>query len=323
MKLTDVDKKINEDLGDWVKNAVAKTGLLGRTEKLSAQQLETQERIYKTGLRYFKNQLQQSLDNAVKTGFVKTEPIQSPQSSSQTKQTDDINVSVTPGSRIIVPKIGALQYYKVDNRWFNAQNQPITNPDSIKSLETKADGGDAREERIPQSTAQQNVRPNKRSTRSKQRESTRFSLLSQLVEHRVLNEQQSVSGFIQDFVDGQTNEFGPNSEYENFINRVAKKAEQDYITTGKIEDKTYEQLWSAIFNWSKLGKKDRSRTTSYNSTDYVDSNNNRVDDRVEREQWKKQLVSNLDQLDVNQPESLEKLKSITRELLKFIQSSNR
>lgn len=323
MKLTDVDKNINEDLGDWVRNAVAKTGILGSTEKLSAQQRETQERIYKTGLKFFKNQLQQSLDNAVRTGFVQTEPVQTAQSSSQTQSTDDINVQVTPGSRLIVPKIGAPQYYKVGNRWFNAQNQPVTKPESIRSLETRADGGDAREERIPQSTAQQNVRPNRKSRRSNQRESTQFSLLSQLVEHRILKEQQSVSGFIQDFVQGQTDEFRPNQEYENFINRVAKKAEQEYITTGKIDDQTYEQLWSTIFNWSKLGRSGRSSSRSSNiNVSSVDVDRDGIPDSQERLRWHEEMTRELNNLDPNNPEDVKKMGEIGAKLFDFFKKSS-
>ena len=320
MKLNDVDVKINEDLGDWVKRKVFKTGIAGQSRKLGAKQQEIQNKIYKTGLQYFKNQLSQSLDRAVKSGFVTTQtPTTRPQSISQatsTQQADqDTGVKVQSGNRIVIPRTGMPQYYKIGNKWFNNQNQTITKAQSIETLEKMADGGNAREEKIPENPSQ----PDK-PTKTKQRESVQFEFLNMITESKILNEQESVGEFIRDFVGSQTDEFTPNQKYQNFINDSVKTAEQEYIKTGKISDKTYEQLWATIFNWSKLQRgSGRSGRVSYRAN--TDLNNNNIDDGVERERWKRKLSSELENLDLNDENSLNRAAEIARELATFVNQS--
>jgi hypothetical protein len=317
MKLTDVDTKVTEDIGDWVRGAVAKTGILGSDEKLSAQQQETQKRIYDTGLKFFKNELSKSIERAVDSGFIKTEPEVAQQTTQQTDNTD-LTVQVQPGYRIVIPKSGAVQYYKTGTKWYSAQNQPVINPESIQSLENKADGGDAREERIPQ-----NNQPKK----TTQRESVggKFELLSVLLEERILNEQSTIGGFVKNFVDSQTSDFVENSEYENFISQLAKRAEQEYVTTGKIGDKTYKDMWTTIFNWSKLGNKSRTRSTStsFSDTGGGDVNQNGIEDKDERIRWHDKITRDLMNIDPNDPRDLKKMTELTRSLAQFVKNSSK
>lgn len=311
MKLTDIDKTVNEGLGDWVKNAAAKSGLLGSDEKLSAQQREFQERIYSIGLRYFKNQLQQNLDRAVKSGFVNIEPSQTQQTQQTQQPVADQGVQVQSGHRLVIPKSGIPQYYKIGTKWYNANNQVITNQSSIDQLEQRADGGGAREERIPSTNNQ----------RTTQRESAQFDFLTMLVENKILNEQESVGEFILDYVNGQTDGVATKSKYQRFITDAARRAEQEYIDTGKISDKTYEQLWSAIYQISQTGGGKSRGSVSSSYSGYVDTNRNRMDDREERNRWKKELAVKLNDLDLNDPKSLSDLTKITRELAQFINTS--
>jgi hypothetical protein len=272
MKLIDVDKNINEDLGDWLKNAVAKTGIMGSTAQLSARQREVQERIYNTGLKFFKNQLDQSLNQAVKTGFVTTKtqavkPNTIAQATSQSgKSQTDTGSQVTPGSKIVIPKTGYSQNIKTQ-------------------------------------------------------ESRQFSLLSELMESKILNEQQTVGGFIRDFVSGQTDEFAPNPEFQQFLDTSIKKAEQEFTSTGKISDRTYEQLWSTIFNWSRMGgQKSRSGYSSRRNAPR-DANNNGIPDDKDRDTWHTKLTGELNKLNPNEPQDIVKMGEIGQKLVDFFEKN--
>lgn len=370
MKLTDVDNKLSEDIGSWLGNTIAKTGIRGRTEKLSAQQQDAQRRIYDTGLKYFKNELGRAIQSGVKSGFIQVPTATSQQAAAQTAQpsqpsqtsqseqppqsdtstgatpststpstapSDDgqsaissgIELKVPPGERLVIPKRGVPDYYKLSNgKWYNFNGQVITKSTSIQELENRADAGGARMEKLPgepPTLAQQRRDVNKSKTKTKE-SSGKFELLTSLLENRILNEQDSVSGFIQDFVNGQTNTFVDNPKYEDFIKRVANSAQKEYSETGKISDKTYEQLWSTIFNWSKMGrgtgKSSGSPRPAEIDTD-SDKNDNGIKDTDERIQWHDKVSNELNSIDPNDPRDLEKMKKIAVDLYKFVQSSEK
>lgn len=325
MKLTEVDNRIQEDIGKWVGDAVAKTGLLGSTRKLDAEQRETQDRIYKTGFKYFKNELNQIIQRGVKSGFIVTEPPTqssgaasgtSATSTSQTQADDtDLTVRVQPGYRLIIPKSGSPTHYKVGNKWYNAQNQQVTNAQSIQSLERMADGGNAREERLPQTP----TTPTKKKT---QRES-KFQLVNVILEERELMEQSTVSGVIKNFIDSQTSAFADIPEYEQYISKLSKQAEQEYLKNGSISDKTYQDMWTTIFNWSKMGRSSRSGSSTrddaaISNTDTTDVNKNGVPDTEERIKWHDQLVQDLNNIDPNNKADMKKLADIAIKIKNFI-----
>lgn len=347
MKLVDVDHKLDEDLGDWLGNKIAKTGILGSTAKLSAEQQESQKRIYDTGLKYFKNQLNQSLQSGIKSGFVEipteksTPTAQAPQqagataaatstqSAAQSTKNISDRIRVAPGKRIVIPKVGSTEYYKTsDGKWYNANRQEITNPSSIEYLDNRVNSGQAREEVLPQSSQQKKT--------STKESSGKYELLTQLIENRILKEQETVSGFIQDFVAGQTNGFAQNQKYQDFINRVSDNAQIEYQKQGKISDETYEKLWSTIFNWAKIGGggdsgggRSRKSSRDFEQDDDLstDSNNNGVPDTQDRQQWVDSMIDDLSRLDLNNPSQkttdIKKMKEITRKLIDFIKSSEK
>ena len=340
MKLTDVDNKLSEGLGDWLDNTIAKTGIRGQAEKLSAQQQDSQRRIYDTGFKYFKNELSRALKSGVESGFIDTSKQQSTQPQQSTQTDSDTDGTVPPiqvgrGRRIVIPKSGMPQYYKSDKgKWFNANGSPITGQPQIQSLENMADGGNAREENVPQQSPVQT-----RGKKKPARESNgRFELLGQLLEHRILNEQDTVSGFIQDFVANQTDGFANNPKYQDFIKRVADNAEAEWSKNGSLDDKTYEKLWSTIFNWAKISKSSgggssRSSGGSARSSGGGDaelggdSDNNGVDDTIDRQQWMDTIVTDLGNMSLNEPSqktrNLKKMKEVAKQLNDFVLSSSK
>ena len=347
MKLTDVDNKLSEGLGDWLDNTIAKTGIRGQAEKLSAQQQDSQRRIYDTGFKYFKNELSRALKSGVESGFIDTtkqqsaQPNQSQQSTQSTQTDSDTDGTVPPiqvarGRRIVIPKSGIPQYYKSDKgKWFNANGSPITGQPQIQSLENMADGGNAREENVPQTAPSAPTRGKKNQTRES---NGRFELLGQLLEHRILNEQDTVSGFIQDFVANQTDGFANNPKYQDFIKRVADNAEAEWSKNGSLDDKTYEKLWSTIFNWAKISKSSggtssrssggSSRSSGVGEVELGgDSDNNGVDDKIDRQQWMDTIVTDLGNMSLNEPSqkvrNLKKMKEVAKQLNDFVLSSSK
>lgn len=324
MKLTEVDKRIEEDIGKWIGNAVAKTGLLGSTRKLDAEQQATQKRIYDIGFKYFKNELNQIIQRGVKSGFIVTEPpaqasttpsATSSMPASQTQADDtDLTVKVQPGYRLIIPKSGSPTHYKVGNKWYNAQNQQVTNAQSIQSLERMADGGNAREERLPQTPT---------TTKKKTQRESKFQIVNVILEERELMEQSTIGGVIKNFIDTQTSKFADIPEYEQYVSKLSKQAEQEYLKDGKISDKTYQDMWSTIFNWSKMGSSkidgQQSKTSSVaRDTETTDLNKNGIADTEERIKWHDQLVQDLNNIDPNNKADMKKLADIAIKIKNFI-----
>jgi hypothetical protein len=325
VKLTEVDARIQEDIGKWLGNTVAKTGLLGSTRKLDAEQQATQKRVYDIGFKYFKNELDQIIQRGVKSGFIVTEPpTQSSTTSTSTTATSsgqtqadntDLTVKVEPGYRLVIPKSGSPNYYKIGNKWYNAQNQPVTNAQSIQSLESMADGGNAREERL-----QQNSTP---TNKKKTQKESKFQLVNVILEERELMEQSSVGGVIQNFIDTQTSNFADIQEYDQYLSKLSKQAEQEYLKNGKISDKTYQDMWSTIFNWSKMGSSQKSgqqsRTSSVaRDTEITDLNKNGIADTEERIKWHDQLVQDLNSIDPNNKADMKKLADIAIKIKNFV-----
>jgi hypothetical protein len=329
MKLSDVDKKINEGLGDWLVQRQA--------TKLGAQKKAADDRVFKVGLQYFKNQLNQSLQSGIKSGFIEppkklsanaanaasstvksVSDVSDTSSATKQQRSADTNanasVQVQPGQRIVIPKVGALQYYKLSNgKWYNANNQEITRKTAIQNLEQQAETtGRAREENIPPANKQ------------KTSESRKFTLLSQLIENKILNEQETVSGFIQDYVASQTDEFGPNPKYTDFINRLSNTAQNEYAETGEISDKTYEQLWSTIFNWSKLSRRGSGRgsvKSSRNDSIDTDTDKDGVPDKAQRREWLNKTVDTLDKIDPSDSTGVKEIGKIGKQLYNFAKQS--
>jgi hypothetical protein len=155
-----------------------------------------------------------------------------------------------------------------------------------------------------------------------------------------LNEQETVSGFIQDFVANQTNGFANNPKYQDFIKRVADNAQAEWSKKGELDDKTYEKLWSTIFNWAKISKgsgggssqraggSSKSGSAGGDDVDLGgDSDNNGVDDKIDRQQWMDTIVNDLGNMSLNDPvqkiKNLKKMKEVAKQLNDFVQSSSK
>lgn len=218
MKISDLsDNRVDEGFMDFVK----RTGVLGQSNKQSAEQKQQDERAKSIGLKDFTNKLTSALQSAIKGGIVAIpQPQQSPQSQQSTasKSADDnVNYDTPTAQR---------KNINIDQSAPAAKTQSTAKPEPSTA------------ELIKQ-RQQQGLTESHR---------------------KITNEAaESVSKFIIDFIDNQTKNLVDNPNYQNNINTIAKNLETQYAKNNKLDPKLISQAWETIWAWSQLGKKRSTR----------------------------------------------------------------
>jgi peptidoglycan hydrolase-like protein with peptidoglycan-binding domain len=159
---------------------------------------------------------------------------------------------------------------------------------------------------------QRNIPSNKTVTPESQ-----YKLFNQLIESQILDEAaESVSQFITRFIDTQTRNLVDSPNYQQNINMIAKKLEDQYSKTQKLDSKLVEQVWETIWAWSQLGKK----RGGYNSGgQIIDMDHDGTDDSIQRDNVRKKLIQKINKTDFNDPDKLKLLAPDVKNLWDMIQ----
>ena len=162
------------------------------------------------------------------------------------------------------------------------------------------------------SAIQGNIPSNKTVTPESQ-----YKLFNQLIESQILDEAaESVSQFITRFIDTQTRNLVDSPNYQQNINMIAKKLEDQYSKTQKLDPKLVEQAWETIWAWSQLGKK----RSGYNSGgQIIDMDHDGTDDSIQRDNVRKKLIQKINKTDFNDPDKLKLLAPDVKNLWDMIQ----
>lgn len=168
------------------------------------------------------------------------------------------------------------------------------------------------------SAIQGNIPSNKTVTPESQ-----YKLFNQLIESQILDEAaESVSQFITQFIDTQTRNLVDNPNYQQNINMIAKKLEDQYIKSKGLDPKLVEQAWETIWAWSQLGSERRkSNRGQSNRGQPVDMDNDGVDDSDERERLKRNMIKMIRNVNFNDPVKLKSIEPALQGLLDMIKST--
>ena len=149
---------------------------------------------------------------------------------------------------------------------------------------------------------------------------SKYKLYNNLIENEILKEAESISQFITSYINNQTRGLVDNSSYQQNINMIAKKLEDQYSKTKKLDSGLIEQAWETIWAWSQLGKRNNNSSRSDQSvTNKNDQDNDGIADDSQRDTFKKSIIKLLTNIDFNDAEKLKSLENPIKELLTFIQ----
>lgn len=230
MKISDLSttEQTNEGFGDFVK----RTGIMGQANKQSAMSKQQDERAKSIGLKDFTYKLGSALKSAIASGVVvPTTPsttADAPISVSHKARPGNPNLppanTLPPVSNTAAPtnpNIAAQKAYTAptdrDTQIRMAYKAAIAKPDASRTP------ADKKAIKLGQSIGI------KESKKIKQ-----YELFSRVVESRMLTESESISQFITQFIDTQTRNLVDNPNYQQNINMIAKKLEDQYSKTQKL-----------------------------------------------------------------------------------------
>lgn len=324
-----------ERVNEGLKDVIAKTGIMGQTAKLSAEQQAKQEKIYKIAGKNFQNQLFKSIDSAVKSGLVappgkSTDTATTASSVPTTPKAATTSSSAQPapppgqetvtrvpkGKMLVIPRTGIAEYYKIDAQWFNALGQKISDPKQTEVLDNKADAGGAREQNVPpQGVKKGAVKEG-------------YEGFNTILERQILKEQENLSDFVFDFVMSQASNLEQKPAYIKRAKDLSSELQTQYDKSGKIPTAdSFSKLWDLLWSWNQTSSNTRksqsSRSTTGSATDAATSANEpeqQTDVETQRTQFQKKLIDGLKSIDFNDgsTQSIDTLEKISKMLSDYV-----
>ena len=305
MKISDlvIKEQIDEGFGDFVK----RTGLMGQDNKQSAMSKQQDERAKSIGLKDFTYKLNSALQSAIKGGIVALPNVSS---------TSDGSQPATSGGRI-EPTLGGSPTASAGS----TQPGAAAMNNMVSQLGAKPAGNTMANAPVSKTNVAKKPEPSMaellRQRQQKGMTESQYKLFNQLIESQILNEaEESVSQFITRFIDTQTRNLVDSPNYQQNINMIAKKLEDQYTKNKGLDPKLVEQAWETIWAWSQLGKK----RSAYNSgNQIVDMDHDGTDDSIERATDRKKLLQKINKTDFNDPDQLKLLAPDVKNLWDMIQ----
>lgn len=301
MKISDLSTKeqTNEEFADWATDTLARTGIMGQANKKSAEQKKQNERAKDIGLKDFTNKLSSALQSAIKGGIVTSAtPVQTQPGSAQATSTGQ-DIMNSPAGQQAEQKRKAAQLAAQQQIDKTAGGAPLTPAQKAATTQPEPSMSQLLKQRQQQGL-------------------TEYKLFDSLVENKMLNEAESVSKFITDFISNQTRGLVDNPNYQKNIEMIAKKLEDSYAKTKRLDSSLVEQAWETIWAWSQLGSK---RGSSGGREQVVDMDHDGTDDSIQRDNIRKSLIQIINKTDFNDPQKLKTLEQPIADLLKMIQAT--
>lgn len=288
MKISDLSNK--EQTNEGFRDFIDRTGLTGQSNKQSALQKQQNERAKAIGLKDFTYKLNSALQSAIKSGVVTTSSTSPAQSGTSPVTSTGQDVMNSPAGQQLAQQRQSKQQ--------DAQSQ--IDKTSVKSSQSEPSMAELLKKRQQHGLTE-----------------SKYKLFDELFESKILTEQgETISKFITDFIDNQTKNLSDNPNYQRNVEMIAKKLEDQYTKTKKLDPNLVEQAWETIWAWSQLGPK-RGQSNRQQS---VDMDNDGVDDTDQREQLKRNMIKIIRNVDFNDPVKLKSIEPSIEGLLKMIQA---
>lgn len=211
--------------------------------------------------------------------------------------------------------------YKLNSALQSAIKGGIVNPPVAAVTSTSAPTQNPQSPAAPTTSSAQKPEPSMAELLKQRQQQglteSQYQLFNQLIESQILDEAaESVSQFITQFIDTQTRNLVDSPNYQQNINMIAKKLEDQYTKNKGLDPKLVEQAWETIWAWSQLGKK----RGGYNSgSQVIDMDHDGTDDSIQRDNVRKKLIQKINKTDFNDPDKLKLLAPDVKNLWDMIQ----
>lgn len=312
------------NIGGAVKSSLARSGMLGQTKQISALQDRQSDVAYKTGLSAFSKMLQNAVIRSYNSGAIGKTSQASPQTTAPSAPTTATTTAPTTASMKLAQGVSVVQqepiilkYNKIDyglddqGKWSSLKNP-------TKKLSQNLQAFLSKQHDISLGINNSNV-------------SESYQHFNELLESIILNEAQGISSFITNFINGQAkkDKFIIPASMKQTLNTLSKSLETDFLNSGgkQLNPNIVRKLWDVYYTSGQYAgqgsNQDDQQEPGTAKQTATAAANAASPEGQQRTEWKNLLAKKLEATDINDPASLDELKSITSSLIEYLKQASK